>query len=75
MRESDILAEQQPLQGVFVCDHAGRVINKFSLTGQALNEWRALDQSSWIGRGAEGPIQALDLSRRIGLRLDGQTGN
>jgi len=29
-RETEILVEQQPPQGVFVCDHAGRVINKFS---------------------------------------------
>ena len=25
------LLEQQPPQGVFVCDHAGRVISEFSL--------------------------------------------
>ena len=31
MRETEILVEQQPQQGVFVCDHAGLVINKFSL--------------------------------------------
>ena len=30
MRESEILVEQQPPQGVFVCDHAGLVNNKFS---------------------------------------------
>ena len=30
MRETEILVEQQPPQGVFVCDHAGLVINKFS---------------------------------------------
>ena len=29
-----ILLEQQPPQGVFVCDYAGRVINKFSFHGQ-----------------------------------------
>ena len=33
VRETEILVEQQPPQGVFVCDHAGRVINKFSLFG------------------------------------------
>jgi len=27
-----ILVEQQPPQGFFVCDHAGLVINEFSLT-------------------------------------------
>jgi len=30
VRETEILVEQQPPQGVFVCDHAGLVINKFS---------------------------------------------
>ena len=31
VRQTEILVEQQPPQGVFVCDHAGLVINKFSL--------------------------------------------
>ena len=31
VRETELLVEQQPPQGVFVCDHAGLVINKFSL--------------------------------------------
>jgi len=31
VRETEILVEQQPPHGVFVCDHAGRVINKLSL--------------------------------------------
>jgi len=30
VRETGILVEQQPPQGVLVCDHAGLVINKFS---------------------------------------------
>ena len=30
MREIEILVEEQNPQGVFVCDHAGLVINKFS---------------------------------------------
>jgi len=30
VRETEILVEQQPPQGVFACDHAGLVINKFS---------------------------------------------
>jgi len=29
-RETKILVEQQPPQGVFVCDHASLVINEFS---------------------------------------------
>ena len=32
VRETEILVEQQPPQGVLVCDHAGLVINKFFLT-------------------------------------------
>jgi len=35
VRETEILVEQQPPQGVFVCDHAGVVINKFSLNRTA----------------------------------------
>jgi len=30
VKETEILVEQQPPQGVLVCDHAGLVINKFS---------------------------------------------
>ena len=37
MRETEILVEQQPPQGVLVCDHAGLVINKFSLLAQVLS--------------------------------------
>ena len=32
VRETEILVEQQPPQGVLVCDHAGLVLNKFSRT-------------------------------------------
>ena len=31
VRETEIPVEQQPPQGVFVCDHAGLVINKLYL--------------------------------------------
>ena len=31
VRETEILVEQQTPQGVFVCDHAGFVINEFSI--------------------------------------------
>jgi len=31
VRETGILVQQQSPQGVLVCDHAGLVINKFSL--------------------------------------------
>jgi hypothetical protein len=31
VRKTEILAEQQPPQRVFVCDHAGLVIDKFPL--------------------------------------------
>ena len=30
--ETEILVEQQPPQGVFVCDHAGLAMNKLSFT-------------------------------------------
>ena len=30
VRETDILGEQQPAQGVYICDHAGLLIDKFS---------------------------------------------
>ena len=44
--ETEILVGQQPPQGVLVCDHAGRVINKFSLMAvwrtQCHGRWRAL---------------------------------
>ena len=30
VRETAILVEQQPPKGVFICDHAGLVISKFS---------------------------------------------
>jgi hypothetical protein len=30
VRETEILVEQQPPKGVFICDHAGLVINEFS---------------------------------------------
>jgi hypothetical protein len=31
VRETEILAEQQPPRGVLVCDHAGLVINQLSV--------------------------------------------
>ena len=37
--ETEILVEQQPPQGVLVCDHAGLVINKFSLRYCSGNEF------------------------------------
>ena len=32
VRETEVLVELQPLQGVFVCDHAALEINEFSPT-------------------------------------------
>ena len=34
VKETEILVEEQTPQGVFVCDHAGPVINKFSNVGR-----------------------------------------
>ena len=42
MRETEILVEQQPPQGVLVCDHAGLVINKFSELSRAERRSRAV---------------------------------
>ena len=42
MGETKILVEKQPPQGIFVCDHAGRVINKFSFDIRL--EW---SENSW----------------------------
>ena len=39
MRETEILVEQQPPQGVLVCDHAGLVINKFSQDWSPDRDW------------------------------------
>ena len=41
MRETGILVEQQPSRGVLVCDHAGLVINEFSLNSLVqINLWK-----------------------------------
>jgi len=54
VRETEILVEQQPPQGVFVCDHAGLVINKFSLCWRAATRRRETDVEleTLAGRGA-----------------------
>jgi len=40
VRETEILVEQQPPQGVFVCDHAGLVINNFLKGAGLAGDWR-----------------------------------
>ena len=42
-RDTEILLEQQPPQGVLVCDHAGRVIHKFSQVSVAKSASEAGD--------------------------------
>jgi len=54
VRETEILVEQQPPQGVFVCDHAGLVINEFSIQGPA----------PWIPRGVKCLTWACSRARR-----------
>ena len=51
VRKTEILVEQHPPQGIFVCDHAGLVINKFSL---------------WALRSTtpHGPTKSVDLQSR-----------
>ena len=53
-KRTQILVEQQPPQGVFVCDHAGLVINKFSL--------------GWEGTIMTGSLKAAE--RSSGLSTD-----
>ena len=54
VRETEILVEQPP-QGVFVCDHAGLVINKLSLyqefDGQIDGQIREEKCSTWARKG------------------------
>ena len=51
----EILVEQQTPQGVLVCDHAGRVINKLSLArGQAGLVINKLSPSSCLQNPARG---------------------
>ena len=47
VRETEILAEQQPPQGVSVCDHAGLAINK-------LSSWLVGSSEAW---GPSGTVQ------------------
>jgi hypothetical protein len=51
VRETEILVEQQPLQGVFVYGHAGPVINKF------LSSW-------FYGFGSGGVVGGADAASR-----------
>ena len=50
VRETEILVEQQPPQGVFVCDHAGHVINKFSLASRVEGEGWKVKGGGWRWR-------------------------
>ena len=69
MREIEIPVEQQLPQGVFVCDHAGLVINKFSL-------WAHVDSAGMgvcAGRiiTLNGPqVSRLELSQGWGIPLE-----
>ena len=56
VRETEILAEQQPPQGVLVCDHAGLVINKLYLK---LRSSRMQDRRGLQGCRKEAPPRAL----------------
>jgi len=63
VRETEILVEQQPPQGVLLCDHAGLVINKFSLWrgGQALGRlWRGAITDKSDNRSYRAPTDKTD---------------
>ena len=60
VRETEILVEQQPPQGVFVCDHAGLVIDKFSSGGWT---WRATSASGTTSRASSSLLNPSTLER------------
>ena len=70
MRETEILVEQQPPQGVLVCENAGLVINEFSLSGgprsAAVHEMaRCADLVSGIENIRKGVTGSLSSGRPI----------
>ena len=72
MRESEILVEQQPPQGVFVCDHAGLVLNKlsrqiFGQTGKTAGESTMVKSNS--GLDGTDPMSARILSLSLAHTL------
>ena len=50
MRETEILVEQQLPKGVFICEHAGFVINKFDIAGaeRALRRHPLLERAGMV---------------------------
>ena len=49
VRETEILVEQQPPQGLFVCDHAGLVINKELSLQAGSAVLNAMHSDEWDG--------------------------
>ena len=66
MRETEILVEQKPPQGVLVCDHAGLVINKFS---SGVDEQPQQDCGYQGGRGRGDHSLSLTLTHSHSLSL------
>ena len=74
MRETAILVEQQPPQGVLVCDHAGLVINQFSAgvgepAGRGGEGGRGGDQRPHDALGFHGPWSRRGRVRYRGTSL------
>ena len=76
VRKTEILVEQQSPKGVFICDHAGSVVNKFSLTEIRLSDHRLVtvgnrESALWPYRGTSLVRNRLPLGpyRRPMLRV------
>jgi len=65
VRETEILVEQQPQQGVLVCDHAGLVINTFSSAHASTARKKKID----------GSVCAMERGETSGDSQTGQTSS
>ena len=66
VRETEILVEQQPPQGVFVCDHAGLVIDKFCQVsrGQEINR-TLFNSTAAVKRGWNNLCGSKEVHQRV----------
>ena len=73
MGETEILVEQQSLQGVLVCDHADLVINKFSL-GCGVHDSRiGVSDIGFGGLGLRAQVSGFTVYARQGARVEERT--